>query len=82
MIIQYGIINIQFPINKSDQVKEWIDKLYINTSSIAIYKAKLIAFVDFHIINAQLKDHEIDSLRKHKRKKKQRSKKTIKLKNY
>jgi hypothetical protein len=49
MIIQHGTINIQFSIDKSDQVKEWIDKLCINTPSIAIYKAKLTAFVDFHI---------------------------------
>jgi hypothetical protein len=54
--------------------------LCINIPSIAIYKAKLIVFVDFHIADAQLKDHEIDSLRKYKRKKKQRSKKIIKLK--
>jgi hypothetical protein len=40
----------------------------------------LTVFVDFHITDAQLKNHEIDSLRKHKKKKKQRSKKTIKLK--
>jgi hypothetical protein len=80
MTIQHGIINIQFPIDKSDQAKEWIDKLYINASSITIYKAKLTAFVNFHITDAQLKDHKIDSLRKYKRKKKQRSKKIIKLK--
>jgi hypothetical protein len=78
--IQHGIINIQFSINKSDQAKEWIDKLYINISSIITYKAKLTAFVDFHITDTQLKDHKIDSLRKYKRKKKQRSKKIIKLK--
>jgi hypothetical protein len=78
--IQHGIINIQFPIDKSDQAKEWINKLYINILSIIIYKAKLTAFVNFHITDTQLKDHEIDSLRKHKRKKKQRSKKIIKLK--
>jgi hypothetical protein len=40
----------------------------------------LTAFVDFHIADAQLKDYEIDSLRKHEKKKKQRSKKIIKLK--
>jgi hypothetical protein len=40
----------------------------------------LIIFVDFHITDAQLKNHKINSLRKHKRKKKQRSKKIIKLK--
>jgi hypothetical protein len=70
MTIQHGTINIQFPINKSDQVKEWIDKLYINNPLIAIYKAKLTVFVDFYITDTQLKDYEIDSLRKYKRKKK------------
>jgi hypothetical protein len=40
----------------------------------------LTVFVDFHIADAQLKNYEIDSLRKHERKKKQRSTKTIKLK--
>jgi hypothetical protein len=40
----------------------------------------LTAFVDFHIIDTQLKNHEIDSLRKYERKKKQRLKKIIKLK--
>jgi hypothetical protein len=80
VIIQHEIINIQFPINKSDQIKEWINKLCINISSIIIYKAKLTAFVNFYIANIQLKNYEIDSLRKYKRKKKQRSKKIIKLK--
>jgi hypothetical protein len=40
----------------------------------------LTAFVNFHIADTQLKNYEIDSLRKYKRKKKQRSKKIIKLK--
>jgi hypothetical protein len=40
----------------------------------------LTAFVNFYIIDIQLKDHEINSLRKYKRKKYQRSKKIIKLK--
>jgi hypothetical protein len=68
--ITHGTINIQFFINKSNQAKEWINKLYTNTPSIIIYKAKLIVFVDFHIADVQLKDYEIDSLRKHERKKK------------
>jgi hypothetical protein len=40
----------------------------------------LIAFINFHIADIHLKDHKIDSLRKHNTKKKQRSKKIIKLK--
>jgi hypothetical protein len=54
--------------------------LCINIPLIITYKAKLTAFVNFHITDTQLKDYEIDSLRKHERKKKQRSKKIIKLK--
>jgi hypothetical protein len=52
----------------------------IDTLSIAIYKAKLVAFIDFYITDVHLKDYEIDSLRKHNTKKNQRSKKIIKLK--
>jgi hypothetical protein len=40
----------------------------------------LTAFVNFYTADVQLKDHEINSLRKYERKKKQRSKKIIKLK--
>ncbi len=78
--IQQGTLPIDLPIGKTDEPKQWIDKLSTDTPSIAVYKAKLEAFIDWQVADGRVKQQEIQSLQKAADNRKSRSKKTIDLK--
>ena len=75
--IQKGSKAIELPIGKTEEVKQWVDKLGTNTPSIGLYKSKVVAFIDWQAADGAIKQHQITSLQEAAAGKKKRSKKTI-----
>ena len=53
--IQQGIQIFELLIIKTRKSKEWIDKLSTNISSLPVYKAPLIAFINWQVADGCLK---------------------------
>jgi hypothetical protein len=72
-----GTKTIRFPVNDSTYLDYMIGKLSTDTSSIAIYRANVKAYVDYKAAQERIKAHELSLIKKVVANKKKRSKKTV-----